>query len=187
MLISALRITRSAFRLAWLLTTLSLLSVSILPHAVSALGRDMFIVRGASMQPDIPLGAVIIVEHTDPTAISTGDVISFHAPNGPVVTHRVASVSLNDQGDGAPGFVTKGDANAADDPGAVPASALIGRVEFVVPMLGFVLALLASTFGIVASFGLLIGLLLAIKFIDELLAALRRAPQPGVVVAEPAH
>jgi signal peptidase len=183
MLISTLRMMRSALRLAWVAIAIGLVGVALLPHVITAVHRDMYIVRGASMQPSIPLGAVIIVEPVDPATVAVGDVITFRASNDTVVTHRVVALPVADSTE----FATKGDASTSDDPIPVPASALIGRVDMVLPGLGILLTLLASTVGTVAALSLVGGLLLAIKFMDELLATLRRASQRGAVVTEPAR
>jgi len=84
-------------------------------------------------------------------------------------------------------FQTKGDASLGVDPTAVPASALIGRVEYVLPGVGAVLASLATTSGGLAALGLLGGLLLAVWVMDHLLTALRSSSRRGTVVAEPVH
>ena len=44
-------------------------------------------------------------------------------------------------------FTTKGDANKGEDPGRVPYDALLGKVEYHVPALGDVLAVLTSVVG----------------------------------------
>src|SRR5262249_24071454 len=95
--------------------------------AASLTGRETLVISGGSMQPAIPLGAVVLVQPVDPAAITVGDVISVQSLNGVVYTHRVAAVSdLN----GQPAFQTKGDANETPEPAVVPATAVIGRVLF---------------------------------------------------------
>jgi signal peptidase len=163
--------------------TLSLLVVLVLPHLLGLVQGQAFVVRGSSMEPAVPLGSVAIVRPGDTATVAVGDVVTFHAPNGTVVTHRVVGVETTD----GLSFSTKGDASPAADPTSSAASAIVGRVEYVVPILGFILAALGTTQGMVATLGLLGGLLLAIWFIDELIASVRGPARDRRAVAEPAR
>ena len=62
------------------------------------------------------------------------DVIAFTAANGTVVIHRVMGIQ-----DG--GFITRGDANNADDPAVVKASQVIGTCAFNIPIIGYLFLL----------------------------------------------
>ena len=183
MLVYGIRLARAAVRLAWLGATVSVLTMAAMPHLLPYVGREMFVVRGASMQPAIPVGSVVVVGHVDPAAISTGDIVTFRAANETVVTHRVVGVA--DAADLA--FQTKGDASTAGDPILVHAQALVGRVESFVPGVGVIVATLASMPGFIASVALMGGLLLSMKFMDELLAAARRGAGRRTVLTEPAR
>ena len=183
MLINGIRIARAAARATWLIATVGVLALAAIPHILPTFGRELYIVRGASMQPAIPLGGVIIIRHVDPAAVRVGDVITFHAPNAAVVTHRVVGIPATDP----VSFATKGDGNQATDAVVVPGSALIGQVEFFVPGLGVLLTVLGSTLGAVATLGMLGGLLLAVMFMDELLVNARGSAKGRAVLTEPAH
>jgi signal peptidase I len=167
-----LRIASSGIRLAWLAGVVGLLIIVCLPHLLPLVGGQMYVVRGGSMQPTIPLGAVVITESIDPTQIIPGDVITFRVPSGSIVTHRV--VGINDVAERS--FFTRGDANAATDPALVMGSSIIGRVTLSVPTAGTVLVAMASTFGTLAVLGILCSLLLAGWFLDELAATLSPVP-----------
>lgn len=85
------------------------------------------VVMTDSMYPTIQSGDLIIVKTARAEEISGGDVITFFDPasNGDaVVTHRVADIKIED---GKLSFITRGDANNADDQTPVPAENLIGR------------------------------------------------------------
>jgi signal peptidase len=77
-------------------------------------------------------------------------------PNSAVITHRITRIS--DVG-GVSYLETKGDANAQPDPSLIPASWVIGRVAFSVPLAGYLLALPTSPLGIVAIVSLVLCLL----------------------------
>ena len=181
MVITGLLILRAGFRLAWISTVFALLTLIALPHVLSVLSWQMYIVRGASMEPSISLGSVVLIEPADPTQVHPGDIVTFRAGANNVVTHRVIAVSGGSQ----LAFATKGDANTSADPVTVPADAIVGRVGYSVPVLGFVLNTLASTAGVVIILGILGTLLLGGWFIEELAATLGPSAERGTV-AEPA-
>ena len=113
--------------------TLLLIAViaTSIPLAVpSLLGYEAYNVVSGSMEPTIPEGSVIYVEHTEPSAIVVGDIIAFYK-DGTVVTHRVTD---NRVVTGV--FITKGDANEKEDISPVQYSELIGRVKHHFPILG---------------------------------------------------
>ena len=113
--------------------TLLLIAVitTSIPLAVpSLLGYEAYNVVSGSMEPTIPEGSVIYVEHTEPSAIVVGDIIAFYK-EGTVVTHRVTD---NRVVTGV--FITKGDANEKEDISPVQYSELIGRVKHHFPFLG---------------------------------------------------
>ena len=86
------------------------------------------IVLSESMYPEIEVGDLIICRHADPQEIQVGDVICFFDPTGngtSTVTHRVVEITTDKNGD--PAWVTKGDANNAEDQMAVPADKLVGK------------------------------------------------------------
>ena len=101
-------------------------------------GYTPFTILTGSMTPAYGVGDVVIDEEIAPLEARRGDVVTFHDPHrgGALVTHRVARVRT----DGAKvTFVTKGDANNAEERWAVAASGQIGRVRMRVPKAGWVL------------------------------------------------
>lgn len=70
------------------------------------------VVLSGSMEPTIRTGDLIFIHTTDVSALKEGDVICY-LTSGKAVTHRIAGVTTGD--DGLPRFVTKGDANNAED------------------------------------------------------------------------
>ena len=123
--------------------------VAAVPQLVGA--DDSFVVQSDSMSPAIDAGAVVFVSEVPSEDISEGDVITYRdtGPDGETrrVTHRVIAV---EQADGQVQFQTKGDANEDPDPGRVSAGQVVGVVQFDLPLIGYVLSILQSPFGIVA-------------------------------------
>jgi len=167
----------------WVAATVSLLVLVAMPHVLPMTGREMYVVRGGSMEPALPIGSVVVVQHVDPTQLAVGDIITFTAANHTTVTHRIVEVVAGAQ----QGFQTKGDASTGGDAMIVPAPSVSGRVEYVMPGLGVAITLLASTLGSLAAIGMLGGLLLAVWFLDELQSTMRRSARGRGAVAEPAH
>jgi signal peptidase len=99
------------------------------------LGWEVAGVRSGSMQPTYGVGSLVAIAPVDTAALRAGDVITYHRDGtGPLVTHRIVEVS----GIGSERtFVTKGDANRVADLTPVPSGAIAGRVEFGVPLLGY--------------------------------------------------
>lgn len=182
MLTMALRFLQLGTRVAWLIAACAVIALALMPHVMNGLGREIVVVRGSSMQPAIPLGSVIFVRHVDPQTIGTGDIVTFHAPNGALVSHRVIGIA-----DGTSlTFQTKGDGSSAADPILVSATSVVGVVESYVPQLGYVVTMLGTTAGMMATLALLVGLLLTSWFADELKATMDRSTQGRMAAAEPA-
>jgi signal peptidase I len=90
---------------------------------------EVLVVRSGSMEPSIHTGGIVIVDR-QAQALKVGDVASFREPSGSVVTHRV--VGMDDAG-----YITRGDANGADDATARPRAAVYGTVVLALPILGY--------------------------------------------------
>lgn len=124
-----------------------LLSVVLTPagQAPRVLGFSVFRVMSGSMEPEIPIGSLLVVRKTAPEAVQPGDVISFFSPDpelqGAVNTHRVQRVEK--QGEELR-FITKGDANLLEDRYPLKAGMLVGKVVFVSPGLGKLVKLLSN-------------------------------------------
>jgi signal peptidase len=95
-----------------------------------------FNILTGSMEPSIPVGAVVVDEPIKPTEARPGQVITFPDPSsrGRLLTHRVKHVAVRR---GRVFAVTKGDANDAVERWNVPADEEIGRVAFAAPKLGY--------------------------------------------------
>jgi signal peptidase I len=139
------------------------------------------------MEPSIGLGAAIVVRPVAAADLTAGDVVSMQVGQGRTTfTHRI--VDVVDRADGR-WIRTKGDANAEPDPTLVAATDVIGRVELVVPLAGYLLAVLSLPMGVMFVIGLA-ATLLAVAWLLESLEPeprpARRRPEPGAVDPLPA-
>lgn len=106
-------------------------------------GFQLYNVLTGSMEPEIPVGSVVVVKEMDAAGLETGDIITYTGgglSGSEIVTHRVVE---NDTAQES--LTTKGDANAAEDPDPVGYGQVVGKVVRTVPKLGHLL-MLFSTF-----------------------------------------
>lgn len=134
-----------------------LLLVSLLPIAGMA---QIKIVKSGSMEPTIPVGAVVVVWPA--TSYHVGDVITFGKDTKTQIptTHRIVSTRTDGN---TTFFSTKGDANEEQDPREVALSEVIGKVWVHVPYVGYVLDFARQPIG----FALLVGTPAAMIILDE--------------------
>jgi signal peptidase len=154
----------------------------ILGKIVPLTGHQTIIIGGGSMEPAIGLGAAVVIGSVQPADLAAGDVVSLEAgPNRTTFTHRI--VDVVDRPDGV-WIRTKGDANAEPDPTLIPATSILGRVEWSIPWAGFLLAFLSLPIGVIFVLGLA-ATLVAITWLLESLegdagdAVLQAAPDAG--------
>lgn len=99
-------------------------------------GYQLKTVLSGSMEPEIKTGSVLsIKEADDPTSFQKGDVITFHAEDELLITHRIMEVKQDGES-----YITKGDANNAPDKEPVMAENIIGfYTGLTIPYLGYIL------------------------------------------------
>lgn len=142
----------------WALIAL-LAAVVALVGAPRLFGGTTLTVLTGSMQPGISPGDVVAVVPVDPDDLTAGDIVTFQPVSGDptLITHRIIGISQSSSGERS--FVTRGDANSADDPEIV-ADQIQGRVLYSVPWIGHVGAAvgrLAPTLVLVVAVTLVVG------------------------------
>lgn len=138
----------------------------LLGKLVPLTGRQTMIVGGSSMEPAIGLGAAVVIGSVSPEDLRVGDVVSLRAgEQNAIFTHRI--VSVFDRPDGR-WIGTKGDANPEPDPTIIPAWAVIGRSEFVIPWAGYLLQMLSIPTGVLFLVGLAATLLASAWLLETL-------------------
>jgi signal peptidase len=138
----------------------------VLGKLIPLTGHQTIVIGGGSMEPAIGLGAAIVIEPVETSDLAVGDVVSMQVgPQRTVFTHRI--ITVVDREDGR-WLRTQGDANAEPDPTLVPASAVIGRLELVVPYAGYLLALLSLPVGVMFVLGIAAALLATAWLLESL-------------------
>jgi len=113
------------------------------PAVVGA--EESYVVLSGSMEPTIKPGDVVITRSADPSAIESGDVITYErASMDAPVTHRVIEVR---EQEGQLVFQTKGDGNEEPDSYTVTGDQVIGTVWFTLPKVGYVVNFANTTRG----------------------------------------
>lgn len=112
--------------------------------------RVPMIVLTDSMYPEIESGDLIICKRKAPEEVKVGDIICFFDPAGngtSTVTHRVVEITTDENGGLA--WVTKGDANNAEDQAKVPADQLVGVYSIRIAGVGNVAMFMQTTQGLI--------------------------------------
>jgi signal peptidase len=122
---------KEKFPYSWI--AISLVALVLLWSNSGIFGFQPSIVASGSMQPNLQVGDMAVVVHTKPDSIQVGDIIQYRGESEPVI-HRV--IDKYTEGD-ATYFITKGDANKAQDPNPVNEKQVIGKYALVIPKLGW--------------------------------------------------
>ncbi len=102
-------------------------------------GYKVLEILTGSMEPTIEQGSLILIKETPKEEIENGDVITYrYEGTNNIVTHRV--VNILNSGDT---FITKGDANNADDP-EIKYDEIEGVVKGSVPKVGKIIGALSK-------------------------------------------
>lgn len=107
-------------------------------------GYKSYLIQSGSMEPSIMTGDIIIIHQTG--QYNKNDVITFKNEEGRIITHRI--IEINNKGEDI-FFVTKGDANRSEDEGVVFPTNILGKVIYVIPKLGFLVAFSKSLPGLI--------------------------------------
>ncbi len=99
--------------------------------------HKVLVVKSGSMEPYIKTGSVVFVSPREEYNI--GDVITFAGKGNTEssTTHRITGI---ENANGRRSFITKGDANNANDTNAASSENVIGKVLFSIPYLGYAVA-----------------------------------------------
>ncbi len=117
----------------------------LLTQFIRITGGEVYSITSGSMEPEIPVGSLVVVAPVQAEEVRTGDIVAFRA-GGAVIVHRVVENQAADRQ-----LVTKGDANNnVQDMNPVAYGDLIGVVDRHFAGVGMVLSALTSGVGKVA-------------------------------------
>jgi len=110
------------------------------------LGFKPFIVLSGSMESKINVGDLVFVKEVNPSKLQVGDIIAFRDSENIVTTHRIVDIETKDNG---LCFVTKGDANNANDDGIVYSNMVEGKYQTKIAKLGNAILFIQQPVGFV--------------------------------------
>ncbi len=120
----------------------ALIVISILPIPGN---YKLLIVESGSMEPAIKTGSVVVVKPAD--SYKSGDIITFEdGKKDRTTTHRVVDAEVVT---GKTQYITKGDANNAEDSSRVSESKVVGKVLTSIPYAGYILAMAKEPIGFI--------------------------------------
>ncbi len=99
--------------------------------APMVIGYKPAVILTGSMEPTFPVNSVVYYKKADFSEITIGEAIIYQKSNA-LITHRVVEKN-QEQGY----VITKGDANNTEDSYEVAAEEVRGRVDFMVPYVGY--------------------------------------------------
>lgn len=135
------------------------------------LGNEIMVVLSGSMSPTFNTGSIVAVGHTPFEDIKVGDIVTFKNEDNLTVTHRVMELK-----DGK--LITKGDANNGIDSVPVTADRLIGKVQYSVPLIGYLIDFIQSKVGMLVFLGIP-GVYLIVSQIWKLFKLVKEAEAPA--------
>lgn len=153
-----------------LLILLALAAVLVLPKV---LGMETMAVISGSMEPEIPVGSVVIVGKTEPADLQPGDIITYRIDEETRVTHRVVSNDTAKQE-----IITKGDANEGNDASPVVYANVVGKEIFHLPYAGYISIYARTPLGIGAVCGL-VAVILLLTFLPDIFSEEEETPKRG--------
>lgn len=111
-------------------------------YAPKILGYQSYSIETGSMTPTIPEGSMIFVKkYSSFEDYNVDDIVTFTDYSGQKsFTHRIVEINEKNKT-----FYTKGDANSDRDPSPSDVSYAVGKVEFSIPLLGYVASFLKQT------------------------------------------
>src|SRR5918999_2593980 len=87
---------RRAVGFVWIVLLVLLMGLVGLTQLVKLNGSEVFIVRGGSMAPAIPLGSLVLASPVAPADVVVGDIVTIKGVSGVIYTHRVVDVVEQD-------------------------------------------------------------------------------------------
>jgi signal peptidase I len=158
-------VLRRGLDLALAALVAAVLLVGLTAYLAPAVGGRALAIRSGSMAPAIGVGSLAVAVPQDPATLQPGDVVTVELPGGTILTHRIDTVV---QQDDRRMFRLRGDANRTPDPVLATQDQLLGRVVVIVPLLGFLLALMSMPIGVLSLLSIGATLLAAAWLVDEL-------------------
>ncbi|MFY0544549.1 signal peptidase I [Brevibacillus sp. H7] len=103
-------------------------------------GNELMVVLSGSMAPTFNTGSIVAVKAVPIEEIQKGDIVTFKDKDNVTVTHRVVDIQKGK-------LNTKGDANDGNDANPITPDRVIGKVQYWVPLVGYLISFVQSKTG----------------------------------------
>lgn len=104
-------------------------------------GFEIYTVLSGSMEPTYHVGSLVYVKETESQDLKVDDTITFKLTEETIATHRIIEIVEEEN---SIYYRTKGDANEIEDEKLTSYNDVIGKVEFSIPLLGFLSSFIQS-------------------------------------------
>lgn len=132
-------------------------------------GYQILRVSSSSMSPKLEVGDIILSKRTDPEALKSGDIVTYHGEygsySGKLITHQLISEPY--KADGRLYFQAKGIANTYVDPEFTDEQ-IVGKMVNKMPVFSRIYSFFVTPYGLILILGVL-----GILFINEVFALVR--------------
>lgn len=106
---------------------------------VRLIGLTPYVITSGSMIPKYEVGSIVYVQKVNPETLEVGDDISFYLDDQIVATHRIREIDEQGHQVKTYGINNKDSSgNQINDANPVDFDHIIGKVEFSLPMLGYI-------------------------------------------------
>lgn len=146
-------------------------------------GFRAFVVTSGSMEPAIATGSLVITQYTYPHQLRPQDIITFIPPTKEraFVTHRIVKATPQET---LATFITKGDNNKNEDPWVLAGGAVVGKVLYIVPYVGYGISFIQSKLGLIL-FILLPAVYIIINEIGKIISTIKSHKEKPVLSQNP--
>lgn len=126
-------------------------------------GLEYRTIVSGSMEPEIPVGSLVIIEKVKDEEIKIGDVVTFYLSGETTVTHKVVGYDLSKDA-----LITHGVANDEGTNEYTPFDSVLGRVVFTVPWIGRLFLFVSTTRGKIIAATIIVVLYILSVFFETL-------------------
>lgn len=135
--------TKILGRIAFAVFTVLFVCIIAMSFVPRMFGMIPCSVGSDSMEPTVARGSFVLTKPTAFEDIKVSDILLFEAPKtGERFTHRVMDIYTEEKQ-----FVTAGDANDGYDPMTTAYSCVLGKVVYVIPLVGYLSLFVDSLVG----------------------------------------
>jgi signal peptidase len=119
-----------------------LVGLAVVPGLI---GFHPVVVLSGSMVPTLNVGDVAVTRAVIPAELKIGDVVTYRANSG-FITHRIIDIEETPT---RRLLQTQGDANATPDTNLIPASAVVAKLSYRIPRIGFLMNFADTPMGMI--------------------------------------